>query len=163
MPNKNVILIGANGSGKTSIAKYLYLKGYHNYKLSPLSDNNLASLHLAYAPYGLVFDRWGPLDLAIYRHDDQYLHCIVEDYEMVNKNNIIILLENFNHYNDEFSPERVVQRPASGKIMKHVNLYRQYVKDLSNAGLKIFHVNVDKDLNKTLKKIERIIEENESN
>lgn len=162
MPNKNIILIGANGSGKTSIAKYLYLKGYHNFKLSPLSDNNTVSASLAYSQFGVVFDRWGPLDLAIYRHDNRLLQDVVENYSLINENNIIILLENANNYSDEFDPERVVQRPPTGKVMKHVTLYRNYVRDLSNAGLKIFHVSVNEDLNITLKNIERIIKENEN-
>lgn len=158
---KNIILMGANGAGKSTLAHVFYHKGYHMYKLSPLAPDNLPSLHFALTANNLVFDRWGPVDLAIYREEKELLQEAIESVDRINECNIIFYLENYNEYDESFSQYRVVQRPKSEDLFNYIQKYRQYVKVMSEAGIQIYFIRVDEDATKTLKQIEEIIKENE--
>jgi len=158
---KNIIFIGANGAGKTSLAKLIYQQGYHLMKLSPLSDDNEVYIRLASEPFGIVFDRWSPIDLAVYRHDESLLTEVRRQAEILNKTSIIFYLENFNEYDDSFDVARVVQRPNQDQLWDYIQAYRNYIQILVAAGIHIFWIHVKQNADETLTGIERIIKENE--
>ena len=161
MKKKNVIFIGANGAGKSSLTQKLYHKGYHTFKLSPLANDSTVSFTIAMNKNSVVFDRWSPIDLAIYRKEEHLLQEVIEYRDQINDNNIIFYLENFNEYDESNNDLRIVQRPKYADLFKHIRLYRNYVMVLRDAGLKIFHRHGGSDADKTLESIERIIRENE--
>lgn len=158
---KNIIFIGANGAGKTSLANLMYHKGYHLMKLSPLSNDNEIYIKLFSEPSGIVFDRWSPIDLAVYRRDESLLTEVRRQAETLNKTSILFYLENFNEYDDSFDVARVVQRPKQDKLWDYIQAYRNYIQILVAAGVHIFWIHVKADANETLNLVERIIKENE--
>ena len=157
---KNIVLIGVNGVGKTTIAKELYKMGYHMFKLSPLSDTNQSSYFLTMMKNGIVFDRWGVIDLAIYRNDETLLKQVKHNAGIIKNNNIFIHLMlsepiQFRDYND--SEDRVVPRPPIWALQSLQHKYFRYIKELSDVGIKFINVIVDQDLQITLDSILTVI------
>lgn len=157
---KNIILVGINGAGKTTIAKELYKVGYHMFKLSPLSDTNQSSYFLTMMKNGIVFDRWGVIDLAIYRGDKTLLKQVKHNAGIIKNNNIFIHLMqpvplDFKDYND--SENRVVPRPPISTLQDLQHKYFRYIKELSDVGIKFINVIVEQDLKITLENILAII------
>lgn len=157
---KNIILVGINGVGKSTIAKELYKIGYHMFKLTPLSNTNQASYFLTMMKNGIVFDRWGVIDLAIYRKDETLLKQVKHNASIIKNNNIFIhLLQpepiQFKDYND--SEDRVVPRPPIWALQNLQSEYFRYIKELSDVGIKFINVIVDQDLQVTLDNILTVI------
>lgn len=157
---KNIILVGVNGAGKSTIAKELYKRDYHLFKLSPLSNTNQASYFLTMMKNGIVFDRWGVIDLAIYRNDETLLKQVKHNAGIIKNNNIFIhLLQpeplTFEIYCD--SENRVVPRPPISTLQSLQNKYFRYIKELSDVGIKFINVIVDQDLQITLDNILKVI------
>lgn len=157
---KNIILVGVNGAGKTTIAKELYKVGYHMFKLSPLSDTNQSSYFLTMMKNGIVFDRWSVIDLAIYRGDTTLLKQVKHNASIIKNNNIFIHLMqleplDIKDYND--SEDRVVPRPRTSTLQSLQNKYFRYIKELSDVGIKFINVVVKQDLKITLEYILAII------
>lgn len=157
----NVILIGANGAGKTSLSKILYKQNYHLFKVSPLAPTNMASIVLSINDFNVVLDRWSPIDRAVYANDEELFERAITLKDQINANSIILYLENFTDYDSSFDSNRVVQRPDYTDLLRIVNRYRSYVKRMSMAGVHIYHINVRSNINETLDLVQKIIKEAE--
>ena len=155
----NIILVGTNGAGKSTIAGLLYKDGYHIVKEAPMGNEHEALACMCFSDYHMVFDRWNVIDRAIYEKEDQWLALVKGAPELVNKHNVIIYMRNnVVIYNPLPDAARSVQRPSREDAAQLDIAYATYVKYLADAGVKIYFVNVQKDVQKTYQLVQDIIE-----
>lgn len=137
---KNIILIGSNGAGKTTIANQLYLHNYHYFKMSPLSDNNNVSELLTLDSNGIVFDRWSVVDLMVYRNDSNMFNNLKHRVEEFNKHNLVVFLhQGETIYDGTYSKIdgtiRVVARPDIESAILIDSEYNKLYLQLFNLGI----------------------------
>lgn len=139
MNDRNVILIGPNGSGKTTFAKMLYKLGYHSFKLSPLSDNIEHARAIPLLPLKIVFDRWSVVDKVVYADDSRLLDGLTPyDIMRLNSNSVIIYLRgDLIPYSKDDGEVRVVPRPAESEISYVRDKYEKVVDICVNLGINI--------------------------
>jgi GTPase SAR1 family protein len=156
----NVILIGNNGAGKSTIANKLYKDGYHIVKEAPkgsTKDHETFAI-LCLVDYHLVFDRWNVIDRAIYENEYQHLQFLTPFVRMVNENNVIIYLtNNVTPYDNKEDESRSVQRPDYETKRKLDLEYEKFVNQLKQLGFDIHHVEVRPDVEETYNIIKSII------
>mgnify|MGYP001273142279 CR=1 FL=1 len=155
----NIILIGNNGAGKTTIATRLYKEGYHLLKEGPLGSHHAAMATLCLTDYHIVFDRWNVIDRYIYENEKQYLDLIALCPKEVNRNNVIIYLtNNVTPYDHSKDSTRSVQRPAPTKKDVLESTYLTMVNKIIGLGIHVYHVAVRSDVEETYALVKEIIE-----
>lgn len=172
MNNKNIILIGSNNSGKTTIANELYLQGYHYFKLSPLPDpkNHHHSIAITRVGSKVVFDRWSAVDLYIYRGYTTMLDTVFSDIKIFNDNNLIVYLEQkideTYDYKQYDGTHRSVERPNLRELLGIEKKYKIVVDSLIQEGVNVLVVgsrdgvtNIISRIYKKLKELENGNEE----
>ena len=156
----NIILIGNNGAGKSTIANKLYKDGFHVVKEAPrgLTKDHESFATLCLADYHLVFDRWNVIDRAIYENEYQHMHFLTPHVELVNKNNVIIYLtNNVTPYDNKKDNTRSVQRPNHVDKRRLDLAYEHHVGLLRQRGFIIHHVEVKQDVEETYNIIKTIL------
>ena len=156
----NVILIGNNGAGKSTIANKLYKDGFHIVKEAPRGStkDHESFATLCLADYHLVFDRWNVIDRAIYENEYQHIRFLTPHVRMVNENNIIIYLtNNVIPYDNKEDDSRSVQRPDYATKQQLDLAYERHVDLLKQLGFIIYHVEVRPDVEETYNIIKSLI------
>lgn len=157
----NIILIGNNGAGKSTLANKLYKEGYHVLKEAPRgkAPGHASFATLCLTDFNIVFDRWNVVDRAIYEGELEYINLIRLCPDIINRNNVIIYLtNNTTPYDDSKDPTRSVQRPSIEERTRLDYAYDYYVDGLRKAGIKVHHIEVQKDEDKTYSIVKRIID-----
>lgn len=154
----NVILIGTNGAGKTTMATRLYKDGYHMFREAPMGNHHAPAAMLCMSDLHIVFDRWNVIDRLIYEEENQYLDIITMDPKLINRNNVIIYLQNdVVPYDGAMNDSRSVQRPSEKTRKDLDKAYYEYTLLLSKKGIMVYHVKVFKDVEDTYRLIKSII------
>ena len=168
MISKNIILIGSNNSGKSTIANELYLQGYHYFKLSPLPDpdNHYHSLAITTRGSKVVFDRWSVVDLYIYRGYTGMLNKVLENPEKFNQNNLVVYLkqkiDETYDYKRYDGTKRSVERPNLEELKKIERRYQITVDLLKSSGINILTVGSRDGVVNIIKTIKQKLEELEN-
>lgn len=159
----NIILIGANGAGKSTIANRLYKDGYHVLKFSPMTDNHDMAVELPTKDYNLVLDRWAVVDRIIYRGDYSWLGKAVLNKDPINEHTIILHLVNHqDNYDPSESDKRIVQRPNEEERKRLAQEYVHATSLLYKLGFNIHTVEVGNEKD-TYKEISKLINSRMSN
>jgi len=154
----NIILIGTNGAGKTTIATKLYKDGYHVFKEAPRGKHHFAAATLCLTDHHIVFDRWNVIDRAIYEQEENHLHLVLNCAEEVNRNNVIIYMRNdVVPYDAGYDDSRSVQRPPSKERIELDKQYYFYTQMLIAAGIDVKTVYVHPDVEATYTQIKQLI------
>lgn len=160
----NIILIGNNGAGKSTIANRFYKQGYHVLKEGPRGSSKFhaAFATLCLTDYHLVFDRWNVVDRLIYEKEEQYLDLIRHSVDQVNRNNVIIYMvnETVPYYNEE-DPTRSIQRPDLKTKLDLDNQYEAVVNKLHKLGFIIYLLVVRPDEQDTFQVARAIVKSHE--
>lgn len=161
MINKNLILVGSNNSGKSTLAKELMTHGYHYFKLSPLPspEQHYHSLSITKKGSRVVFDRWSVVDLFIYRNYQEYLRTLDKDIPYFNQHNLIIFLKqniDEGYYYERFDGnERVVIRPELKELILLEEKYQDLLNTMENKGYNILTVPAKTNMNTILGMIDK--------